>query len=353
MVAVSLHDLTVPIEGRQVLSGVTVEVPDGAFAAVVGPSGTGKTTLLRAIAGLAKPSSGRVAFDGVDVGPVEVGERNIGLVFQTPALLPTRNVRRNVEFPLEIRRQTAEAIRDRVGAEARAMHIEHLLEREPDTLSRGQQQLVQIARTMVRMPGVLLLDEPFAPLDEHLRSRMRQEIRMLQAGYGVTTLMATNDPADAMSLASLLIVLGGSPASVVQVGPPSEVHDEPATLDIASATGPMWQLPVDVSRDGSGYWLSSAGAARVRAWSPALARYVGSTVTLGVRTEGLTRDDAGDALAELIRIVPGAAGGLLCRWGGRLVSAVGAAVPGDVGSTIRLRVERPRLFDTATGERIA
>ncbi len=353
MVAISLEDLTVSIGRQPVLGGVTVEIPNGEFAAVIGPSGTGKTTLLRSIAGLVKPSTGRVAFNGVDVAAVDVGERNIGLVFQSPALLPTRSVRRNVEFPLEIRRQTAEAIRERVGAEARAMHIEHLLEREPGTLSRGQQQLVQIARTMVRMPGVLLLDEPFAPLDQHLRARMREEIRVLQAGYGVTTLMATNDPVDAMSLASLVIVLDGSPASVVQFGTPAAVHDEPASLDIASATGPMWQLPVGVERDGSGYWLSADGAARVRAWSPALEGYVGSNVTLGVRTGGLLRDEHGDAQAELVRIVPGAAGELLCRWGSRLVTAVGRATPADIGTTIRLRVDRPQLFDSRSGDRIA
>lgn len=353
MAAVSLTNLSVSIGHQHVLDRVGVEIPNGEFAAVLGPSGTGKTTLLRSIAGLVSPSGGRVAFDGVDVTSTPVGERNIGLVFQSPALLPSRTVRGNVEFPLEIRKQTVEAIRERVGAEARAMHIEHLLERDPATLSRGEQQLVQIARTMVRMPGVLLLDEPFAPLDQHLRDRMRREIRMLQAGYGVTTLMATNDPADAMSLASLLIVLEGAPARVVQFGTPSEVHDEPASLNIAAATGPMWQLPVGVARDGDGYWLSAAGAAQVRAWSPALEPHVGSVVTMGVRTGGLMRSEQGEAQAELVRIVPGATGGLMCRWGERLVTAVGDATADEIGTTIRLQLGRPQLFDSATGARIA
>ncbi|MGB3734410.1 MAG: ABC transporter ATP-binding protein [Ilumatobacter sp.] len=353
MAAVSLQDLTTSIGRQAVLEGIDMEIADGGFAAVIGPSGTGKSTLLRSIAGLVTPSRGKVRFDGVDVTSVKVAERDIGFVFQSPALLPSRNVRRNVQFPLEVRKQTAEAIRERVGAEARAMHIEHLLERNPTKLSRGEQQLVQIARTMVRMPRVLLLDEPFAPLDEHLRQRMRHEIRTLQAGYGVTTLMATNDPVDAMSLASLLIVLDGSPASVVQVGTPSEVHDEPASLDIASATGPMWRIPVDVSADGGGYWLSASGAVRLRSWSPALAARVGSVVTLGVRTGGLVRQERGEAEAQLVRIVPGAVGGLLCRWGGRLVTAVGGATAADIGTTIRLRLDRPQLFDAATGSRLA
>jgi ABC-type sugar transport system ATPase subunit len=353
MVAVSLQDLTTHIGFQHVLDGVDLEIPDGEFAAVIGPSGCGKSTLLRSIAGLVTPTRGRVVFDGVDITSTRTAERDIGFVFQSPALLPNRNVRRNVEFPLVIRRQTVESIRERVGAEARAMHIEHLLERNPSKLSRGEQQLVQIARTMVRMPRVLLLDEPFAPLDEHLRQRMRHEIRTLQAGYGVTTLMATNDPVDAMSLASLLIVLDGSPASVAQIGSPSEVHDEPASLEIAAATGPLWQLAVDVSGDGDGYWLSAPGAARLRAWSPALAGHVGSVVTLGVRTGGLVRQERGEAEAKLVRIVPGAVGGLLCRWGDRLVTAVGDADPDDIGTTIRLRLDRPQLFDSTTGVRIA
>ena len=262
MASVSLTDVSVELGRDAVLDRISLDVDDGTFAAVVGPSGAGKSTLLRVIAGLVKPVSGSIRFGGVDITRVDPADRDIGMVFQTPALLPNRNVGRNVQFPLEIRRATADAIRDRVTAEARALRIEHLLRADPATLSRGEQQLVQIARTMVRTPRVLLLDEPFAPLDEHQRSRMRSEIRMLQRGYAVTTIMATNDPVDAMSLASMVIVLDGTPGRIVQFGTPHEVHDEPATLDVASATGPMWTLPVRVEPDGDGFWLVHAGAAR-------------------------------------------------------------------------------------------
>lgn len=233
------------------------------------------------------------------------------------------------------------------------MHIEHLLRRNPAHLSRGEQQLVQIARTMVRTPRVLLLDEPFAPLDEQLRSRMRAEIEILQQGYGVTTLMATNDPTDAMALATMIVVLDGSPATVVQFGTPADLHAEPATLDVAMATGSMWTIPVHVGRDGDGYWLVHDGALRLRSWSPALGAHVGTTVTLGVRPTDLRRDDRGEATARLRRVIPGAHAALLCSWGGRLVTGSGRADPDEVDQEIRLRVGRCVIFDADDGRRIA
>ena len=353
MAAVTLRGLSVVRDRRPILDDVSLAVDDGAFFAVVGPSGVGKSTLLRAIAGLTAPSAGSVHFDGVDVTATRVADRDVGMVFQTPALLPKRNVQRNVQFPLELRRETADAIRDRVGAEVRAMQIEHLLRRRPSELSRGEQQLVQIARTMVRAPRVLLLDEPFAPLDAHRRSRMRAEIRMLQQGYDVTTVMATNDPIDALSLASVIVVLDGSPARVVQVGTPADVHARPESIQVAATTGSLWTLPVRVEADVDGFWLVADGAVRLRSWAPALRDRVGRDITLGVRTAGLVRHPSGEATATLVRVVPGPSGTLTCTWGGRTITATGTADPSTVGASIRLRVVDPAIFDTDSGARIA
>lgn len=352
MASVTLSDLSVALDRRTILDRISLDIADGAFVAVVGPSGAGKSTLLRAVAGLEQLSGGSVAFDGRDVTNVKVADRDIGMVFQTPALLPHRNVQRNVEFPLELRHQTADEIHDRVSAEARAMRIEHILRRRPSSLSRGEQQLVQIARTMVRAPRVLMLDEPFAPLDEQLRSGMRSELGTLQRGYGVTTIMATNDSSDAMSLASAIAVLDGTPGRVIQYGTPTELHDEPATLVVAAATGPLWTLDVVVEAEGGGFWLSSPGAVRIRSWAPVLADHVGRSVTLGVRSDDVQRDDRGEATALLRRVIPGAGAGLLCSWGGRTVTARGSATDRDIGMSLRLTVSRSMVFDPADGVRI-
>ena len=252
MASVTLGDVVVtfPGGGRRgggeaspALQGVDLAVLDGEMMAVVGRSGAGKTTLLRAIAGLDQVTGGAVLMDGVDVTASEPGERDVAMVFQFPHLLPHRNVGRNVAFPLEVRHQTLEEIRARVGAEARALHIESLLERSPRDLAAGEAQLVQIARALVRVPRVLLLDEPLARLDARVRERMRRELRMLQQGYGVTTIFTTNDPTEAMAMSDRLVVLDAG--RVEQVGTPIDVYREPVSLLAAQLTGPLTTTTVE------------------------------------------------------------------------------------------------------------
>lgn len=362
MADVRLTNLGVELDGHVVLTDCNVTIPDGSFTAVVGPSGSGKSSLLRAVAGLI-PTSGGVAFGEVDVTSVEPAQRDIGMVFQEPVLFPRRSVRRNVSFPLEIRRETAESIRERVDAESRAMHIENLLQRDPRHLSRGEQQLVQIARAMVRAPRVLLLDEPFAPLDEHLRHRMRSEIKVLQDGYGVTTLMATNDPVDIAMLATDVVVLGpaerdgGRSHSIVQAGSRSVVADEPASLNVAGAMGVLWTFEVEVGSDPHGFWLTTPpqrGALRYRAWAASLEPHVGETVIVGVRGGDLVASDDGDGdlVAVIDRLVPGAAEPLVCRVGSRVVSAATGArsiTSFARHEDVRLRIGRLMVFDLDGG----
>lgn len=282
MASLSLSGVTVRHGATVALGPVELDVADGEFVGIVGMSGAGKTTLLRAVAGIDPIASGDVSIGGTDVTGSEPGTRDVAMVFQHPHLLPHRSVGRNVAFPLEVRRQTIDEIHQRVHAEARALHIEQLLERSPDTLSAGEMQLVQIARAMVRVPRVLLLDEPLARLDAHTREQMRRELRFLQRGYGVTTLATTNDPAEAMAMSDRLVVLEAG--RIVQVGVPLDVYRDPVTIEVAQLTGPVELSVVEVSGDAHGYWLHGPGGVE-RAWHSALADYVGTEVVRAVRPD--------------------------------------------------------------------
>ncbi|MDP9463535.1 MAG: ABC transporter ATP-binding protein, partial [Actinomycetota bacterium] len=225
MSTVELEHVTVRCSGTTLLDDVNLAVADGELIGVIGASGAGKTTLLRAIAGLEPLAAGSIRIGGVDVTDATPAARDVSMVFQTPVLIPHRDVQGNIAFPLEIRHQRAAEIATRVAAETRALHIEALLARSPRELSAGEAQLVQVARALVRMPSLLLLDEPLARLDAALTQHMRLELRSLQQGYGVTTLLATNDPVEAMALPDRLVVVEAG--HVVQVGPPIEVYERP------------------------------------------------------------------------------------------------------------------------------
>ena len=357
MASLALEGVVVEGGSQPRLGGVSIEVGDGDFVGVVGASGSGKTSLLRVVAGLDRPASGRVRIGEWDVTGAPPSERDIGMVFQTPALIGHLSARRNVSFPLEVRRRDAEEIRDRVDAEARALHIEQLLEREPSQLSHGEQQMVQIARALVRAPRLLLLDEPFAWLDEHLRSRMRAEIALLQEGYGVTTLMATNDPADVMSLTTSLVVLDAG--RVVQQGHTSLVRESPATLMAAAATGSLSLIDMTVVADGTGFWLMREHPAggelvRIRVWSPAYRAHVGSVVAVAFRPEQLVVSATGAIPAVVERRLPISPGGVRCSVAGVSVMAT-ADHPGELaeGDEIRLRVDHLVAFDKSTETAIA
>ena len=359
MASVEFDNVTIAVGGTIVLSDVSLAIADGEFVGVIGPSGSGKTSLIRTIAGFTDVVRGRVLLDGIDVTRTKTADRDVGMVFQEPVMFRTRNVRRNVSFPLEIRRQEREEIRDRVDAEVRAMHLEHLLTRHPDELSRGETQLVQIARAMVRTPRVLLLDEPLASLDAARQAQMRTELALLQSGYGVTTVMATNDPVDAMTMPSRLVVIHRG--NVVQVDRPDSVRRSPATIDAAVGTGECWLIPATVSADRDGFWLDvdhqtdvdAAGPAlRHRAWMPALADHIGAQVILGVRPGDVVVSPTGPILASVTKIVPGVAGVAYCDVGGW---RFGLTPPAKVreGDVVRVQIDHLVVFDEVTGWAIA
>lgn len=349
MASLELLDVTVRDGVASRLDGLSVEIADGDFVGVVGGSGSGKTTLLRAVAGLQPLATGTIRFDGRDVTRATPGERDIAMVFQDPALIGHLSVRRNVSFPLDVRRSDVEEIRKRVDAEARALRIEDLLLRDPQHLSHGEQQMVQIARALVRVPRLLLLDEPFAALDERLRHRMRSEMGLLQAGYGVTTLMTTNDPLDVTTLTSSLIVLDAG--RLVQFAATELVRRSPASLLAAAATGALSLIDMTVVADGTGYWLMredprGGELVRIRVWAPAYDAYVGSTVTVGLRPEHVVVAEHAEVPAVVERRLPIPPGTLQCLVAGIVITVTTQgtcdAAPGD---QIRLRVDHLVAFD--------
>lgn len=251
LVAVLLDGITVRYAAEPVINALTLRIEDGEALALLGPSGSGKTTVLRAIAGFEEPESGHVMFDGRSMNKVPPAERNLAMVFQENVLFPHLDVRGNVGFPLSIRRRPAAEIANRVEAETRAAGIANLLTRNPAQLSAGQQQIVQLARAMVRRPDLLLVDEPMAGLDHIGGDRLRAELRMVQTGYGVTALYATHSYADAMALADRVAIIDDG--SIRQVGSPAEIYEEPADVFVASFVGdpPMSVLSAEPSPGGA------------------------------------------------------------------------------------------------------
>ena len=337
------------------LDDVSFTASTGTLVALIGMSGSGKTSVLRTIAGLDAAAAGAVRIGGRDVGDLAPGERRVAMTFQSPGLIRTRSVSRNIGFPLELRRETARAIAARIGVEARALRIERLLDRDVETLSAGEAQMVQIARALVGTPDVLLLDEPFAAVERGRVQALRHEIQLLQERFGVTTIMATNDPVEAMSIADQVVVLDAG--RVVQAAPPLEVYEQPATARAAQLLGPADVSPVTIEVDPDGAWLRHR-VVRHRAWQPALRRYEGRRLQLVVRPEWWELDPHGSVAATVRSIRPTATG---CEVRAEVDGEhLTFALPGrprppagiEVGSRVGLRLRHWVLLDPLDGRRI-
>ncbi len=232
-----------------VLNSLSISVEPGEFFVVLGPSGEGKTTILNIAAGIIRLNSGIVEIDGEIVDNstdsyVPPETRGIGYVFQNYALYPHMNVYKNIAFPLKMKKLQKDEIDSRVRRVAGMFEIDHLLERRPAQLSGGQQQRVAIARAIVKEPEVLLMDEPFSNLEPNLRNTVRTEIRRLIKKLGITTIMATHDTEEAMSLADRVAIL--RKGRLEQVGIPSRIYEQPRSLFVANFLGGINTLKVAV-----------------------------------------------------------------------------------------------------------
>ena len=215
------------------------EIPDGKLIGLLGPSGCGKSTTLNLICGLEKPTSGRIFFGEDDVTDLPPENRGVGLVFQNYALYPHLTVRQNILFPLQNLKGkdklTKEVMEAKALEAARLVQIEGLMDRKPNELSGGQQQRVAIARALVKMPRVLLLDEPLSNLDARLRLQTREEIKRIQNETGITTVFVTHDQEEAMSISDRIVVM--KEGVLQQIGKPQQVYDDPVNLFVAKFLG--------------------------------------------------------------------------------------------------------------------
>ncbi len=233
-----------------------IEIPDGKLVGLLGPSGCGKSTTLYMISGLQKPSSGKIFFGEDDVTELSTENRGIGLVFQNYALYPHMTVKQNIMFPLQNLtgkdKLSKQEMLDRTFEAAKLVQIDELLERKPSELSGGQQQRVAIARALVKMPRVLLLDEPLSNLDARLRLQTREEISRIQKETGITTVFVTHDQEEAMSISDIIVVM--KLGVVQQVGKPQDVYDDPKNLFVAKFLGtPPVNVLQGTVKDGKVY----------------------------------------------------------------------------------------------------
>lgn len=348
MAAVTLESVTLVVDDHLVLDAVDLTVHDGEMMVLLGPSGSGKSSILRVVAGLEQLAAGTVTIGGLDMAGVATRARDVAMVHQHDALFPTKSVRANVSFSLSVRDVAAEEIDRRVRAESRALAIADLLDRHPADLADGERQLVQIARAMVRAPKVFLLDEPLARIDVATRERIRAEIRSLQSGYGVAAIYATNDPEEAMAVADrIAVVIDGR---VVAPAEPRALWFDAPDRAIAELAGPLGALEATVEHGDGGYWVRGAGF-RLRAWAPALEGSVGKRVVVGVRPDGVRLDRAGPISGVVGP--PTFRGGQPCRdlVVGTATVPAALAIDATSGATVQLGLHRWQVF-AADGHRV-
>ena len=236
---------------NKVVDGVSFEIEPGELVALLGPSGGGKSTVLRIIAGLEIPDAGEVHLLGKDATRARVQDRNIGFVFQNYALFRHMTVRENIAFGLSIRRRPRAEIAAAVDELLSLVQLAGLGDRFPTELSGGQRQRVALARALAPAPGMLLLDEPFGALDAKVRLELREWIRKLHKARGITSVFVTHDQEEAMDLADRVIVLHRG--RVEQIGTPEAIYDRPATEFVASFVGSMNVLNGEVHEGRAGF----------------------------------------------------------------------------------------------------
>jgi multiple sugar transport system ATP-binding protein len=357
MPEIGLHGISKRFGRMKAVDELSLTLAAGEFFVLLGPTGAGKTTTLRLIAGLEVPDAGRISIGGEDATAWSVAQRDVALVFQYYSLYPRYTVRQNLAFPLQakVRGFAPDEIERRVARVAKMLRIEHLLERKTDRLSGGEMQRVSIGRAIVRDPTVFLMDEPLSNLDAKLREVLRSELKDLQATLGATFLFVTHDQIEAMSMGDKVGVL--NEGRLVQVGTPSAIYSAPRDTFVATFVGSpaMNLLPAEVG-DGR---LVIPGAFEVplRPEGRARLRRDGGPLTVGVRSEDVRVGAGGDASAQVHHVENhGVELVVTLRAGETLLKAsVPAITRLRIDETVSFSLNQARLhgFDAATGVNLA
>ncbi len=337
------------------VDNMSIEIPDGTLVGLLGPSGCGKSTTLNLLSGLLAPTEGNIFFGDDDVTNLPPENRGVGLVFQNYALYPHLTVMGNICFPLENlkgeNKLTKQQIQEKALEAARLVQIDELMDRKPSELSGGQQQRVAIARALVKMPRILLLDEPLSNLDARLRLQTREEIRRIQRKTGITTIFVTHDQEEAMSISDLIIVM--KDGAIHQVGKPQEVYDDPIDLFVATFLGtpPIHVFDADVQ--GGKLYIGNKAVMGAKG-------VANGPITAAIRPEGFELAENGPFEAELDRVeVMGRDVSVVCRHSACQSETIRAIIPSDAKvdtakATVRfaLKPYKVFLFDKETGKRI-
>ena len=331
MADVLLGGVSKRFEDTVALDDVSFEIVDGSFVVLLGPTGAGKTTVLRMIAGLDEPDAGTIAVAGRSVTGLTPAQRDVAMVFQAYSLYPHMTVRQNLAFPLKspLMKWDEARIEKKVGLVADVLQISHKLDNKATALSGGEMQRVSIGRALVRSPAIYLMDEPLSSLDAKLRSELRVELRRIQQDLGSTLLYVTHDQVEAMSMATTIGVL--DEGRLVQFGTPREIYEDPASLYVASRLGSprINTLPADV------FGHAPVGAA-----------------TMALRPEHIVQGEGSAATITRVEHL-GEQTRLHLELGGHpIVTLSDVHTTLARGDTLRIRPDRPLFFD-AHGARVA
>ncbi|NCO22083.1 MAG: ABC transporter ATP-binding protein [Rhodobacterales bacterium] len=330
MAEVKLEQVGKSFGATRALDSVTMTVPDGSFVVLLGPTGAGKTTTLRLIAGLDLPDAGRISIAAQDVAGLSPAQRDVAMVFQQYSLYPHLSVRQNLEFPLKspiLRTPPAEIAR-KVGEVAEILQITHKLDNKATALSGGEMQRVSIGRALVRNPAVYLMDEPLSSLDAKLRADLRVELKSIQANSGATLLYVTHDQIEAMTMATHVGVL--DQGRLVQFGTPRDLYENPVSVYAASRLG---QPRINI--------LPAAlfGGAPDRA------------AQIGLRPEQIRQGEGENSLVERVERLGDQTRLHLNLRDHPIVTVTNAHTDLRPGDIVKIRPQNPFYFD-ATGARI-